>query len=77
MNDAMLVIAGMELYRSALVIALGAMACFALTAALYPRGNFGAALWLFACADIVLTVLLCRSCTTTATASSTPPSGAR
>ena len=60
MNDAMLVIAGMELYRSALVIALGAMACFALTAALYPRGNFGAALWLFACADIVLTVLLCR-----------------
>ena len=60
MNDAMLVLGGLELYRSALVIALGAAACFALTAALYPRGNYGAALWLFACADIVLTVLICR-----------------
>ncbi len=60
MNNAMLVIGGLELYRSALVIALGAAACFALTAALYPRGGLGAALGLFACADIVLTVLICR-----------------
>ena len=60
MNDAMLMLGGIELYKSALVIALGAAACFVLTAALYPRGNLGAAPWLFACADIVLTVLICR-----------------
>jgi hypothetical protein len=60
MNDAMLMLGGIELYKSALVIALGAAACFMLTAALYPRGNLGAAPWLFACADIVLTVLICR-----------------
>ena len=60
MNDAMLMLGGVELYKSALVIALGAAACFVLTAALYPRGNLGAAPWLFACADIVLTVLICR-----------------
>ncbi len=60
MNDAMLVLGSLELYRSALVIALGAAACFALTAALYPRGSFGGGLWLFACADVVLSVLLCR-----------------
>ena len=60
MNNAMLVLGSLELYKSALIIALGAAACFALTAALYPRGNFGAALWLFACADIILTVLFCR-----------------
>ena len=60
MNNAMLVIGSLELYKSALLIALGAAACFALTAALYPRGGLGAALGLFACADIVLSVLLCR-----------------
>ena len=60
MNNAMLVLGSLELYKSALVIALGAAACFALMAALYPRGSFGAALWLFACADIVLSVLFCR-----------------
>ena len=60
MNNAMLVLGSLELYKSALVIALGAAACFALMAALYPRGSFCAALWLFACADIVLSVLFCR-----------------
>ena len=60
MNDAILMLGGIELYKSALVIALGAAACFVLTAALYPRGNLGAAPWLFACADVVLTVLICR-----------------
>ena len=60
MNDPMLVIGSLELYKSALIIALGAAACFVLTAALYPRSGLGAALWLFACTDIVLTVLLCR-----------------
>ena len=48
MNNAMLVIGSLELYKSALLIALGAAACFALTAALYPRGGLGAALGLFA-----------------------------
>ncbi|MBR0207363.1 MAG: prolipoprotein diacylglyceryl transferase [Oscillospiraceae bacterium] len=60
MNNAMLILGGLELYRSALIIALGAAACFVLTAALYPRGGLGAALGLFACADLVLTVLFCR-----------------
>ena len=60
MNNALLVLGGLSLYKSALVIALGAAACFVLTAALYPRGNLGAAPWLFACADVVLTVLICR-----------------
>ncbi len=60
MNDAMLVIGSLELYRSALIIALGALSCFLLTAALYPRGGLGAALWLFACCDVVLSVLICR-----------------
>lgn len=60
MNSAMLAIGSLELYKSALIIALGALSCFLLTAALYPRGGLGAALWLFACCDIVLSVLLCR-----------------
>ncbi len=60
MSDPMLVLAGMELYKSALIIALGAAACFMLTFSLYPRGGLGAAVWLFAAADIILTVLLCR-----------------
>ena len=60
MNEAMLVLGGLSLYKSALVIALGAAACFVLTAALYPRGNPVAAPWLFACADLVLSVLICR-----------------
>ena len=48
MNSAMLVIGSMSLYKSALVIALGAAACFALFYALYSsHGGFGAAAWLF------------------------------
>ena len=60
MSEAMLTIGSLSLYKSALVIALGAAACFALTAALYPRGGLGAALGLFACADLILTLLFCR-----------------
>ena len=61
MNDAMLMIGGLGLYKSALIIALGAAACFALSYALFTaHGGFGPALWLFAAADIVLTVLFCR-----------------
>ena len=60
MNNAMLVLGSLELYKSALIIALGAAACLALTAALYPRGGVGAAVWLFGFADIVLSVLFCR-----------------
>ena len=60
MNGAVLVFGGLTLYKSALVIALGAAACFLLTAALYPRGSVTAAPWLFACADIILSVLICR-----------------
>jgi len=60
MNEAMLTIGSLALYKSALIIALGAAACFALTAALYPRGGLGAAIWLFACADLILSVLFCR-----------------
>ena len=61
MNSAMLVIGSMSLYKSALVIALGAAACFALFYALYSsHGGFGAAAWLFTAADIVLSVLFCR-----------------
>ena len=60
MSGAMLTLGSMSLYKSALVIALGAMSCFMLMRALYPRGGLPAALWCFAAADIVLTVLLCR-----------------
>ena len=60
MNNAMLVLGGLELYKSALVIALGALSGFLLMRALYPKGGSPAALWLFAAADVVLTVLLCR-----------------
>ena len=60
MSDPMLVLGSLELYRSALIIALGAAACFVLAFALYPRGGLGAAVWLFAAADTVLTVLFCR-----------------
>lgn len=61
MNNAMLILGGMSLYKSALVIALGAAACFALTASLYTaRGGQGAAVWLFCSADLVLSVLFCR-----------------
>ena len=61
MSSALLAIGSLELYKSALVIALGAAACFALSYALFTaRGGMGAALWLFAAADIVLSVLLCR-----------------
>ncbi len=61
MNSAMLAIGSMSLYKSALVIALGAAACFALFYALYSaHGGFGAAAWLFTAADIVLSVLFCR-----------------
>ncbi len=53
MNSAMLAIGSMSLYKSALVIALGAAACFALFYALYSaHGGFGAAAWLFTAADI-------------------------
>ena len=60
MNDPMLILGSLELYKSALIIALGAAACFMLCFALYPRGGLGAAVWLFAAADTVLTVLFCR-----------------
>ena len=60
MSGAMLTIGSLSLYRSALVIALGALSCFALMRALYPKGGSPAALWLFAAADLILTVLLCR-----------------
>ena len=60
MSGAMLTVGSLSLYRSALVIALGALSCFMLMRALYPRGGLAAALWLFAAADVVLTVLLCR-----------------
>ena len=60
MSGAMLTIGSLSLYKSALVIALGAAACFALMRALYPKGGLAAALWLFAAADVILTVLLCR-----------------
>ena len=60
MSDALLMLGSLELYKSALVIAFGAAACFVLMVALYPRGGLNAALWLFACADILLTVLICR-----------------
>ena len=61
MNSAILVIGSMSLYKSALVVALGAAACFALFYALYiSHGGFGAAAWLFTAADIVLSVLFCR-----------------
>ena len=60
MNGAMLTLGSLSLYKSALVIALGAAACFLLMRALYPKGGLAAALWGFAAADVVLTVLLCR-----------------
>lgn len=61
MSGAMLTIGGLTLYKSALVIALGAAACFTLTYALYTsHGGLSAAAWLFAAADIVLSVLLTR-----------------
>ena len=61
MSSAMLAIGSLSLYKSALVIALGAAACFALFYALYSaHGGFGAAAWLFTAADIVLSVLFCR-----------------
>ena len=60
MNGAMLALGSLSLYRSALVIALGALSCFVLMRAIYPKGGLGAALWLFAATDVVLTVLFCR-----------------
>ena len=61
MSSVMLAIGSVSLYKSALVIALGAAACFALMYALYiSHGGFGPAAWLFAAADIVLSVLFCR-----------------
>ena len=61
MSGAVLTIGTISLYKSALVIALGAAACFALFYALYAaHGGIGAAAWLFAAADIVLSVILCR-----------------
>ena len=60
MNGAMLAIGSLSLYKSALVIALGALSCFMLMRALYPKGGLSAALWCFAAADVIFTVLLCR-----------------
>ena len=61
MSEVMLTIGSLSLYKSALVIAFGAAACFALFYALYSaHGGLGAAAWLFAAADIVLSVLFCR-----------------
>lgn len=61
MSSSMLVLGTLSLYKSALMIALGAAACFALFYALYAaHGGLGAAAWLFAAADIVLSVLFCR-----------------
>ena len=61
MSGVMLSIGSLSLYKSALVIALGAAACFALTHALYiSHGGFPPAAWLFAAADMILSVLFCR-----------------
>ncbi len=61
MSGAVLTFAGLTLYKSALVIALGAAACFALGYALYAsHGGFKPAFWLFAFCDIVLSVLFAR-----------------
>ena len=61
MSGAILTIGSLTLYKSALVIALGAAACFCLGYALYSaHGGFGPAFWLFAFADVVLSVLLTR-----------------
>ncbi|MBR0039758.1 MAG: prolipoprotein diacylglyceryl transferase [Oscillospiraceae bacterium] len=60
MSGAMLTLGSLSLYKSALVIALGALSCFALMRALYPKGGLAAALWCFAAADVIFTVLLCR-----------------
>ena len=61
MSGAMLTIGGLALYKSALVIALGAAACFCLGYALYSaHGGFPPAFWLFAFADVVLSVLFSR-----------------
>lgn len=61
MTDAMLTVGSLTLYKSALVIALGAAACFALTASLHAsHGGLTAATGLFSLVDILLTVLFCR-----------------
>ena len=55
------VIGSLTLYKSAVVIALGAAACFSLFYALYTsHGGLGAAAWLFASLDLVLSVLFSR-----------------
>ena len=61
MNGAMLTIGSLSLYRSALVIALGAAACCALFASLLSaKGGSGAEIWLFTSADLLFSVLICR-----------------
>ena len=61
MSGAILTIGGLTLYKSALVIALGAAACFCLGFALYSaHGGFRPAFWLFAFCDLVLSILFTR-----------------
>lgn len=61
MSGAVLTIGSLALYKSALVIALGAAACFCLGYALYAAlGGERSAYWLFAFCDLVLSVLFTR-----------------